>query len=187
MTNPAARPRRSVLYMPGSNTRAMQKGRELPADALILDLEDSVAPEAKIEARDLIKAALDEGGYGSREIGVRTNGFDTEWGKDDVAAVAQMKCHAVVLPKVETAEMVLDVVAILEKAGAPEKFNATITLAFLSLIAERMAGKAYTDFAEFETANPDLASMAVLGQWYSKERMTSPTARKQFLMPDRVA
>ena len=77
--------------------------------------------------------------------------------------------------------------AMAEKAGAPEKFNATMTLAFLSLIAERMAGKAYTDFAEFETANPDLASMAVLGQWYSKERMTSPTARKQFLMPDRVA
>lgn len=120
MTNPAARPRRSILYMPGSNTRAMQKGRELPADALILDLEDSVAPEAKVEARVLIKAALDEGGYGSREIGVRTNGFDTDWGKDDVAAVAQMKCHAVVLPKVETAEMVLEAVAILEKAGAPE-------------------------------------------------------------------
>ncbi len=120
MTNPAARPRRSVLYMPGSNTRAMQKGRELPADGLILDLEDSVAPEAKVEARGLIKAALDEGGYGSREIAVRTNGFDTEWGRDDVAAVAAMQCHAVVLPKVETARMVLDAVAIMEKAGAPE-------------------------------------------------------------------
>ena len=64
----AARPRRSVLYMPGSNTRAMQKGKALPADGLILDLEDSVAPEAKVEARGLVKAALEEGGYGAREI-----------------------------------------------------------------------------------------------------------------------
>lgn len=119
-TDSTARPRRSVLYMPGSNTRAMQKGRELPADGLILDLEDSVAPEAKVEARSLIAAALDEGGYGSREIGVRTNAFDTVWGRDDIAAVAQMKCHAVVLPKVETAAMVLEAVSILEASGAPE-------------------------------------------------------------------
>ncbi|WNJ99685.1 CoA ester lyase [Thalassospiraceae bacterium LMO-JJ14] len=118
-TEKTTRPRRSVLYMPGSNTRAMQKGRELPADGLILDLEDSVAPESKADARGLIKAALDEGGYGSREICVRTNGFDTEWGRDDVAAVAAMKCHAVVLPKVETAAMVLEAVQILEAAGAP--------------------------------------------------------------------
>ena len=114
-----ARPRRSVLYMPGSNTRAMQKGRELPADGLILDLEDSVAPEAKVEARGLITAALEEGGYGHREIAVRANGFDSEWGNGDVAAIAKMKCHAVVLPKVETKEMVLDAVAIMEDAGAP--------------------------------------------------------------------
>jgi len=114
-----ARPRRSVLYMPGSNTRAMQKGRELPADGLILDLEDSVAPEAKVEARGLIAAALEEGGYGHREIAVRANGFDSEWGSGDVAAIAKMKCHAVVLPKVETKEMVLDAVAIMEEAGAP--------------------------------------------------------------------
>lgn len=118
-TDSSARPRRSVLYMPGSNTRAMQKGRELPADGLILDLEDSVAPEAKAEARGLIAQALEEGGYGEREIGVRTNGFDTEWGRDDIAAVARMKCHAVVLPKVETAAMVLEAVTILEQAGAP--------------------------------------------------------------------
>lgn len=116
----AARPRRSVLYMPGSNTRAMQKGKELPADGLILDLEDSVAPEAKIEARDLIRAALDEGGYGAREIAVRSNALDSEWGPDDIAAIASMKCHAVVLPKVESAAMVLEAVAILEAAGAPD-------------------------------------------------------------------
>lgn len=119
-TEDIVRPRRSVLYMPGSNTRAMEKGRELPADGLILDLEDSVAPEAKVEARGLIAAALEEGGYGAREIGVRTNAFDTEWGRDDIAAVARMKCHAVVLPKVETAAMVREAVAILETSGAPD-------------------------------------------------------------------
>jgi len=118
-TDANTRPRRSALYMPGSNTRAMQKGRELPADALILDLEDSVAPEAKVEARGLIASALEEGGYGHREIAVRANGFDSEWGNGDVAAIAKMKCHAVVLPKVETKEMVLDAVAIMEEAGAP--------------------------------------------------------------------
>ena len=115
----AARPRRSVLYMPGSNTRAMQKGKALPADGLILDLEDSVAPEAKVEARGLVKAALEEGGYGAREIAVRSNALDSEWGPDDIAAIAGMKCHAVVLPKVESAAMVLEAVAILEAAGAP--------------------------------------------------------------------
>lgn len=115
-----ARPRRSVLYMPGSNTRAMQKGKALPADGLILDLEDSVAPEAKVEARGLIRAALDEGGYGAREIAVRSNALDSEWGPDDIAAIASMKCHAVVLPKVESAAMVLEAVAILESAGAPD-------------------------------------------------------------------
>lgn len=116
----SARPRRSVLYMPGSNARALEKGRSLPADGLILDMEDSVAPEAKAEARAGIKAALDQGGYGSREIGVRTNAFDTTWGDDDVVAVAGMACHAVVLPKVETKEMVLHAVDLLEKSGAPD-------------------------------------------------------------------
>ncbi len=116
----AARPRRSVLYMPGSNARALQKGKELPADGLILDMEDSVAPEAKAEARTQIKAALDDGGYGSREIAVRTNALDSEWGQDDVRAVARMKCHAVLLPKVESAAMVLQAAAILEAEGAPD-------------------------------------------------------------------
>jgi len=97
----------------------MQKGRELPADGLILDLEDSVAPEAKTEARAQIAAALEEGGYGNREICVRANAFDSEWGRDDVAAIARMKCHAVVLPKVESAAMILEAVTIMEKAGAP--------------------------------------------------------------------
>ena len=77
--------------------------------------------------------------------------------------------------------------AITEKAGVPEKFNATITLAFMSLIAERMDAAGYDDFNAFEAANADLASMSVLEQWYSKDRMTSDAARKMFLLPDKAA
>jgi citrate lyase subunit beta/citryl-CoA lyase len=112
-----ARPRRSVLYMPGSNDRAMEKGRALPADGLILDLEDAVAPDAKAPARGQIAAALDAGGYGMREILVRTNGLDGQWGADDLKAVAAMKCDGVLLPKVESAAMVLDAIAVLDAAG----------------------------------------------------------------------
>ena len=118
----AARPRRSVLYMPGSNARALEKGRALPADGLILDLEDSVAPEAKIEAREQIASALDAGGYGEREIGIRSNALDTEWGVEDLKAIATMKGHAAVLPKVETAEAVQHAASILDAAGAPDDF-----------------------------------------------------------------
>ncbi len=112
------RPRRSVLYMPGSNTRALDKGRSLPADALILDLEDAVAPDAKAEARTNIAAALKEGGYGQREIIVRVNGLDTEWGGDDIEALAASGADAILLPKVETAEMVRQAADLMAAAGA---------------------------------------------------------------------
>ena len=78
------RPRRSVLYMPGSNARALEKAKTLAADALILDLEDAVAPEAKEAARDQVCAAVKAGGYGQREIVIRINGLDTPWGKADL-------------------------------------------------------------------------------------------------------
>lgn len=121
MTTPETiTPRRSALYMPGANARALEKGRSLPADILILDLEDSVAPETKAEARNGIAAALAEGGYGHREIAVRVNGLDTPWGEDDLKAVAGMACHAALLPKVETAAMVTDALKVLDAAGAPE-------------------------------------------------------------------
>lgn len=114
------RPRRSVLYMPGSNPRALEKAKELNADVLILDLEDAVAPEKKVEARELIIAAVKGGGYGRRELVVRVNGLDTPWGADDIRAVANIGADAICLPKVETAETVLEAVRILEAAGAPE-------------------------------------------------------------------
>ncbi|HEU4437904.1 MAG TPA: CoA ester lyase [Methylomirabilota bacterium] len=100
------KPRRSVLFMPGSNARALEKARTLPADALILDLEDAVAPEAKAEARDRVVAAVGAGGYGLREIIVRVNGPGTPWGADDLDAVARVTVDAVLLPKVESAEAV---------------------------------------------------------------------------------
>ena len=97
------RPRRSVLYMPGSNARAMEKARELPADAVIFDLEDAVAPDAKAKARELIVEALRKGGFGSREVLVRINGLDTAWWGDDLA-VAAAGPDAVLVPKVSTPE-----------------------------------------------------------------------------------
>ena len=97
------RPRRSVLYMPGSNARAVEKARELPADAVIFDLEDAVAPDAKAKARELIVEALKKGGFGSREVLVRINGLDTAWWGDDLA-VAAAGPDAVLVPKVSTPE-----------------------------------------------------------------------------------
>jgi citrate lyase subunit beta/citryl-CoA lyase len=117
---PTARPRRSVLYMPGSNTRALDKGRSLPADALILDLEDAVAPDAKAEARENIRQALEQGGYGKREIVVRVNGLDTPWGAEDIAALGGSSADAILIPKVESAKMVQEVERLMVKAGARE-------------------------------------------------------------------
>ncbi len=114
------RPRRSVLYMPGSNARALEKGRTLAADGLILDMEDAVAPDAKQTAREQITAAIAEGGYGMRELIVRTNGLDGPWGEDDLKAAAKMGAHAVLLPKVESKAMVDAAIKILDPAGAPK-------------------------------------------------------------------
>jgi citrate lyase subunit beta/citryl-CoA lyase len=110
------KPRRSVLFMPGSNARALEKARTLPADALILDLEDAVAPEAKAEARAAVLASVRTGGYGPREVIVRVNGPGTPWGADDLAAVAHAGVDAVLLPKVESAEAVTAAVAALGPA-----------------------------------------------------------------------
>jgi citrate lyase subunit beta/citryl-CoA lyase len=113
------RPRRSVLYMPGANARALEKSRTLPADALIFDLEDAVAPDAKEKAREQIMQAIKTGGYGKREILIRTNGLNTPWGYDDLVAVAKAGSDAVLLPKVESAEMVRQAESVLESHGAP--------------------------------------------------------------------
>jgi len=113
------RPRRSVLYMPGVNRRAIEKARGLPADGLILDLEDAVAPGAKDEARALVCAELARGGFGHRERVVRVNGAGTPWQKADLAATARSGADAVCLPKVESGAAVQEAEARLVAAGAP--------------------------------------------------------------------
>jgi citrate lyase subunit beta / citryl-CoA lyase len=113
------RPRRSVLYMPGSNARALEKAKSLPADGLILDLEDAVAPDAKASARDQVREAIQAGGYGPREVIVRVNGLVTPWGHADLEAAATADADAVLLPKVESADAVRQALAVLDGAGGP--------------------------------------------------------------------
>lgn len=122
------KPRRSVLYMPGSNARALEKARDLPADAVILDLEDAVAPDAKDAARDQVIAAVKAGGFGAREVVIRANALGTEWGRADLAAIAQSGADAVLLPKVESAADIHRAEQTLTNAGAPD------TLAIWSMI-----------------------------------------------------
>ena len=98
------RPRRSVLYMPGSNARALEKAKTLPADGVILDLEDAVAPDAKAAARDQVVAAVKAGGFGAREVFIRTNGLDTPWFADDLTAAAAAAPDAILVPKMSNAD-----------------------------------------------------------------------------------
>jgi citrate lyase subunit beta/citryl-CoA lyase len=113
------RPRRSVLFMPGSNPRALEKARALPADGLIFDLEDAVAPEAKETARLAVAAAVTAGGYAPRELVLRVNPIDTVWGHADLATAATLPIDAVLLPKVENAERVRLTLDLLDALGAP--------------------------------------------------------------------
>lgn len=106
------RPFRSALYIPGSKERALDKARSLPVDAILFDLEDAVAPDEKANARVTLAAALTGGGYGERYKIVRMNGLETEWGADDAAAIAEMDCHAVLVPKVNSAA---DIDAVVER------------------------------------------------------------------------
>lgn len=98
------RPRRSVLYMPGSNARAIEKAKSLPVDGVILDLEDAVAPDAKAAARQQVADAVAAGGFGPREVVIRTNAINGPWFADDIAAVIRAKPDAVLIPKIETAQ-----------------------------------------------------------------------------------
>lgn len=115
------RPRRSVLYMPGANERALEKAKSLPADSLILDLEDSVAPEAKAAARDNVCAAVKAGGYGRRELVIRVNAVETAWGMDDLRAAASVAPDAILVPKVSNAGDIVTVSKVLDAIAAPEK------------------------------------------------------------------
>lgn len=116
----STRPRRSVLYMPGSNPRALEKARGLAADGLIFDLEDAVAPDAKTTARDAVAAAVAAGGYGRRELFLRVNALTTPWGYADLGAAARMGVDIVLLPKVESADAVRQAEGVLSAHGAPD-------------------------------------------------------------------
>ena len=116
-----SRPRRSVLYVPGSNARALEKSKLLPVDGLIFDLEDSVAPCAKQLARDQVVRALRAGGYGTRELLVRVNSFDTPWGEDDLLAVANAGADAVLLPKVDRAATVTQAAEMIRTSHATDE------------------------------------------------------------------
>ena len=131
MINPS-RPRRSVLFMPGANTRALEKAKSLPADSLILDLEDAVAPDAKAQARENIRTALATG-FGHREAVVRINGLNTQWGLDDLKAFADTKADAILLPKVESASQIQKVASLLKQ------FNPANTMKIWAMIETPLA------------------------------------------------
>jgi citrate lyase subunit beta/citryl-CoA lyase len=116
----SARPRRSVLYMPGSNARALDKARSLPADGLILDLEDAVAPDAKATGRQQIVEHVRAGGYGRRELILRVNALSSPWGFEDLVAAATSGVDAVLLPKIESADAVRQAEQVLVAHGAPD-------------------------------------------------------------------
>jgi citrate lyase subunit beta/citryl-CoA lyase len=136
------RPRRSVLYMPSSNERALEKAKTIPCDGLILDLEDAVAPDAKPAARDAACAAAASGDYGRREVTIRVNGADTEWHADDLAAACAAGPDAIVVPKVNSVDAVRTLVDAMEKHGAPDRTTlwAMVETPYAMLHAEEIAG-----------------------------------------------
>lgn len=114
------RPRRSVLYMPATNARAMEKAKTLKADVIIFDMEDSVGPDAKDEARNAACDAVISGGYGMREVVIRVNDIESEWGRDDIAAAAVSGADAILVPKIYHPDDVKEIVKIMKAAGAPD-------------------------------------------------------------------
>jgi len=138
------RRRRSALYMPASNARAIAKARTLDCDVVILDLEDAVAPDEKAAARDRVVEAVREGGFGERELVVRVNGLDTPWHADDIAAIRAIGLAAVLVPKVSSVADLLTVRASLGEGGPPiwamiETCAAILALPALSAAAAETA------------------------------------------------
>jgi len=155
---PVARARRSALYLPASNERALAKARSLPADVVIIDLEDAVAPEAKADARAAAVAAVGEGGFGRRELVVRCNALDTPWGADDLAAIAAAGPDAVLVPKIASAQDVLAYDAALAAAPPYTALWVMIeTCAVLSRLDAVAACTATTRLAGFVLGTNDLA------------------------------
>jgi citrate lyase subunit beta/citryl-CoA lyase len=140
----AIRPRRSALYMPGSNARAIEKAKTLAADVVIFDLEDAVAPDVKAEAREQVRAAVQGGGYGKRELVIRINTLETTWGEGDLAAAVAAAPDAILVPKVSSAETLAAVGLRLRRLGAAERIRvwAMIETPLAILNAEAIASAA---------------------------------------------
>lgn len=166
------RPRRSCLYMPGANPRALEKAKSLAADMLILDLEDAVLPDAKEEARNVVLSVVKERAYGSREVVIRINSLDSQWGKDDIAMVASSGADGILVPKVQSGDEVLALDKALSEAGAPAELNLwamiEMPLAILN-IQEIAAASQHTRLSGFVVGTNDLA----------KEYNAIPTADRQ--------
>jgi citrate lyase subunit beta / citryl-CoA lyase len=155
-----ARPRRSCLYMPGANARALEKARALAADVLLLDLEDAVAPEAKEEARRQVGAAVRARGYGAREVVVRINGLDTEWGLEDLQAAVAAGPDAILAPKVETPRDIETLDAAMAEAGAGAEMALWVMVEMpkaLFHILDIAAAAARTRLSAFVMGTNDLA------------------------------
>jgi citrate lyase subunit beta/citryl-CoA lyase len=164
------KPRRSVLYMPGANARALEKARGLDCDAIIFDLEDAVAPDAKAAARAQVAGAIRAGGYGARELIVRVNAIDGPWGRADVAAIAELAIDGVLFPKVESPAELTVCVNALHAAGArSQRVWAMIETPRGVLDVERIAG-----------ASPRLATLVMGTSDLVKELRAKHT-------PDRAA
>ena len=148
----AYRPRRSVLYMPSSNERALEKAKTLPVDGLILDLEDAVGPDHKESARENACAAAASGDYGAREVTIRVNGLGTRWHDDDLAAVCAAGPDGIVVPKVDSGDEVRGLVAAMERHGAPERTR---------LWAMVETPRSVLDVGEIASASPRLAALVI--------------------------
>jgi citrate lyase subunit beta / citryl-CoA lyase len=149
---PTLRPRRSALYLPGNKDRALEKGRTLPADVLIFDLEDAVGPDAKAESRARVCDAVASAGYRPREIVVRINGLGTEWHDADLTAVAASGADGVLVPKVETGEQVRALAATLDTLGAPDSLQLWVMIE---------TPRAFLRAEEVASAHDRLAGMVV--------------------------
>lgn len=174
MTTSDLRPRRSVLYMPAANARALDKARQIPADALIFDLEDAVAPDAKDLARDQAAAAVRDGGYGERELVIRVNGAGTAWHDDDLAAAAAAGPDAVLVPKVDGADRITEIEAALVAHGAPES-----TTIWAMLETPRAVLRA----AEICAASSRLSVLVLGTNDLAKELRTTSTPGRAPLVP----
>lgn len=174
-----ARPYRSVLYIPGSKDRALDKARGLPVDAIIFDLEDAVAPDAKEGARDTLKAALAEGGYGNRAKIVRINGLDSPWGQGDVAALRDAAADAFLLPKVNSAS---DVQALADLLGNDTPIWAMIETPLGVLNALKIA--AHPQLQGFVAGTNDLAKE--LNCRYRADRLPMQMALQTMLLAARA-